>query len=89
MKYRGYAKRADANESEIARALVGIGCEVEKLTGSAGMPDLMVCLGSRLYLLEVKTDKGKPNADQMLFHHRFPVKVVRSIDDALDAVTKQ
>ena len=53
------------------------------------MPDLLVSLGKNLYLLEVKNKDGKNKVsdDQIKFHKRFPVSVVRSIDEALEAVT--
>lgn len=90
MKHRSYAKKVDNNQAEIVEALRGIGCEVESITGCKGMPDLLVSLGKRIYLLEVKNKEGKNkvNDDQINFHKRFPVSVVRNIDEALEAVTK-
>lgn len=87
MKRRQYAKRNDANQKPIIAALLRIGCEVEPLSGRTGMPDLLVSLGKRIFLLEVKTEKGKENKDQEKFHKRFPVAVVRSEQEALEAVT--
>lgn len=91
MKYRGYAKKSDANQTDIVAALRKIGCEVEHLTGKAGMSDLLVNLGNRLFLLEIKNPKGKNkvNDDQKAFHKRFKTTTVRTIEEALKAVTKQ
>ena len=91
MKRQAYAKRTDENQKDIVDELRRIGCEVESLSGCKGMPDLLVALANRIFLLEVKNPetKGKPNDDQERFHKRFPVSVVRSIDEALKVVTKQ
>lgn len=52
-----------------------------------GCPDLLVGLGRRLVLLEVKTAKGKLTPDQELFDAvGWPVRVVRTVDEALQAV---
>ena len=90
MKHRAYAKKIDANQPEIIMALKKIGCEVEAITGKKGMPDLLVSRGTSIYLLEVKNRKGKNivNEDQKEFHKRFPITVVRSIEEAINAVTK-
>jgi Holliday junction resolvase len=89
MKHRQHAKKVDANQKEIVNALRKIGCEVESLSGCAGMPDLLVALGNRIFLLEVKNvdGKNKVNDDQVAFHNRFPTSVVRNTQEALDVVT--
>jgi len=89
VKRRQYAKKNDANQPSIVDALLRIGCEVEQLSGKKGMPDLLVSLGKRLFLLEVKNPEGKNevNEDQEKFHKRFPVSVVRNDQEALQAVT--
>ena len=90
MKRQSWAKKIDANQGEIVEALKRIGCEVEVLSGCAGMPDLLVALGNRLFLLEVKNVKGKNkvNEDQVKFHKRFKTTVVRNIEEALEVVTQ-
>jgi hypothetical protein len=90
MKHKSWAKKVDKNQQEIVAALRKIGCNVETITGISGMPDLLVSLGNRLFLLEVKNVEGKNkvNDDQVKFHKRFTVTVVRNIEEALEAVTK-
>ena len=90
MKRKSWAKKVDANQQEIIDALKRIGCEVEPISGCAGMPDLLVSLGSRLFLIEVKNIEGKNkvNDDQVEFHKRFPTSVVRCPEEALEVVTK-
>ena len=89
LKRRAWAKRSDANQQEIIDALKRIGCEVETISGRAGMPDLLVAIGRRLFLLEVKNIKGqnKVNDDQITFHKRFPVSVVRTPGEAIEVIT--
>ena len=52
------------------------------------MPDLLVALAGRLFLLEIKNPetKGKVNEWQIAFHKRYPVTVVHSLEEALVAV---
>ncbi len=86
-----HGKRVDENQKEIVKALRKIGCNTEPLSGCPGMPDLLVSLGSQIFLLEIKNPKtyGKTNRYQDKFHERFPTNVVRSPGEALDVVTKQ
>ena len=90
MKRKAWAKKVDDNQAEIIEALEQIGCEVEPITGCKGMNDLLVALAGRVFLLEVKNPDGKNivDEDQEKFHARFPVTVVRSIEEALEVVTK-
>ena len=90
MKHKSWAKKVDANQKEIIDALRRIGCEVETISGCKGMPDLLVSLGSRLYLLEIKNKEGenKVSDDQVKFHKRFPVSIVRTTQEALNVATK-
>ena len=91
MKYRGHNARRDSNEREIIEALKKIGCEVTTPMGEPGMPDLLVSLGRKLVMLEIKTDKGKVNSYQEDFHKRFKGHcfVVRTAEEALEIMTKQ
>lgn len=84
------AKRVDQNHGQIVNFLRDIGCEVLDLSAvGRGCPDLLVYRPStRLWrLVEVKVPKGKINALQAEFATRWPVEIVRSIDDAIKAVT--
>lgn len=77
--------RADANQQAIIDALRKTGCLVVSLTRvGRGCPDLLVCKGGRLRLLEVKLPTGKARTAQLEFQAAgWPVSVVRSVDDAL------
>ena len=90
MKCRGHNAKRDANEKTIIESLERIGCEVEPIQGCEGMPDLLVALGSRLFLLEVKNPDGRNRVEkgQEEFHARFKTTIVRTIEEALEAVTK-
>jgi hypothetical protein len=79
--------RTDANQGDILDALRQVGAEVRSVAAlGSGMGDLLVAFRRRLFLLEVKTTRGKLTADQMTFHKRWPVAIVRTVDDALDAI---
>ncbi len=85
------AAKVDQNHPEIVAALRDCGCEVLSLAKiGKGCPDLLVYRTGRMYLLEVKHGKAKTNKDtaeaQKTFAQRWPVTVVRSIEDAIEAV---
>jgi Holliday junction resolvase len=87
MRYRA---RVDANHKEIVDALRDIGASVVSLAPiGKGCPDLLVGYRGRNYLLEVKTEKGALKPLQVTFAElwRGQVVVVRSIDEAIMAVT--
>jgi molybdopterin-biosynthesis enzyme MoeA-like protein len=94
--------RTDDNQASIVAALRKLGCEVADLSGVGdGLPDLLVLVkvgkrtrkmaafisGPRLLLFEVKTARGKLRPQQQAFAAKgWPVQVVRSVDEAIDAV---
>jgi hypothetical protein len=82
MKRKAYAKKRDANEPEIVLALRKVGAKVVLLD----WVDLMVCYKSDVYLLEVKTDKGKLTADQEKNFVGWPIHIVRCPGAALLAI---
>ena len=83
-----WAKRTDGNHAEIRDAMRAAGAEVEDLSGSGkGMPDTLVYTSDgRLLLVEIKMPKGTLTAPQVRFHARFPVYIVRSVEDALQII---
>lgn len=96
MRKRG---RTDANHTEIVAALRQAGAFVQSLASIGdGCPDLLVARrhparpGQRLYLLEVKTDKGELTPDEITWRDAIEeragvaVYVVRSAEDALRVV---
>jgi|WetSurMetagenome_2_1015567.scaffolds.fasta_scaffold1380374_1 hypothetical protein len=52
-------KKIDRNQNEIVDALVKAGCEVQSLAAiGKGIPDLLVLFDGKLYLMEIKFEKG-------------------------------
>ena len=86
------AARLDANHAEIVKALEAAGALVEDMSGAAnGFPDLVIYHRRRYILIEVKDSSKPPSARrltpaQVRFHSKFPVTVVTSIDEALEAI---
>lgn len=93
------AARKDANHGEIKNAFESIGCTVADLasSGVSGFPDLVVGIGSRNIMVEVKNLKsryGKAglNQNQKDFAAAWtggPIYVVTSVDDAIALVNKE
>jgi hypothetical protein len=90
----GRAKRTDANQAAIVKALRDVGASVGVMSDlGRGMPDLMVGYTPpngkpQTYLLEVKTAAGKLTADEHKWHMlwRGQVAIVRSVEDALRVI---
>ena len=94
-------KRVDASQKKIVEALRAAGCTVQSLAELGhGVPDLLVSAPVRtrqafyrvtqetmLYLLEVKSLKGKLTPDEIAWHNSWlgPVYIVRSVGHALTA----
>jgi len=81
--------RTDKNQSEIVRGLKEACRSVVLLHRvGGGVPDLLVGFKGKMWLLEVKIEKGKLNDLQQDFFDTWrgprPV-VVRNLDDALEA----
>ena len=84
MSIHRYASKRDGNEKAIIEALELVGASVLQLSVK-GAPDLLVCHRNRLYLMEVKTAKGKLTPDQQEFHRQWmgEIHIVRTVDEAL------
>jgi soluble P-type ATPase len=88
------AAKVDRNQAEIVAALRKIGCKVQSLAAVGdGVPDLLVWRPSaqKLSLLECKDGAKRPSerrltADQERFHADWPVTVVESVEQAIEAV---
>ena len=88
------AAKVDDNQAEIVDALRRAGCSVCILSGvGRGCPDLAVGLRGVTYLLEIKDGRKSPSKqrltpDEQAWHDawRGHATVVRSVDEALDAV---
>jgi len=84
-----WARRVDANQLAIVRALEQVGCSVQNLSRvGQGCPDLMVARGGNIYLMEVKTAKGTLTPDQIEWMNEWKsyVHVVTDPIGALRAV---
>lgn len=79
-----HAAKVDANHSEIVGELRKRGIAVTSLAQiGKGVPDLLACFRGVLVLLEVKIPGEDLNAAQKEFAEVWPVKVVRSKDEAV------
>jgi len=86
-------RRVDANQAEIVAALRKAGCRVLDLHEvGKGCPDLLVLCRGALFLLEVKTKKGRLTSAEVKFitewreEARGPIYVVRDVSAAFRAV---
>lgn len=85
------ARKVDGNQSEVVAALRKVGCEVLDLSRvGSGCADLLVRLGFRLKLLEVKRPGGKLNKVQQEWHRRWlpHVVVVETPEQAVAEMVK-
>lgn len=83
------ARRVDANQAEIVKALRSAGRFVEVLSDvGRGVPDLLVSWSGKCLLLEVKVPGAKLTPDELEWHRKWlgpSVAVVRSVGEALEA----
>lgn len=83
-------RRTDANHATIVKALREVGAFVLDLHEvGGGCPDIAVLWGGRVLLVEIKTATGKLKPGQIEFRQLWGeavVKVVRTVDEALDAI---
>ena len=87
-----YAKKVDANHSQVVSALRSAGALVEDLSAAGnGLPDILVGINGRFALFEIK-DGNKPKSAQKLtdaqerFHEKwagFPICTVDGPEAAL------
>jgi hypothetical protein len=82
--------KIDRNQIEIVAALRQIGAWVQSVADVGnGCPDLLVAYHGRVFLVEVKADKGKLTADEAAWIGEceriggVAVHIVRGVDDAL------
>jgi hypothetical protein len=84
-----WAKRTDGNHADIRQAMRDAGADVEDMSGAGrGFPDTVVrTRDDRVLLVEIKTPTGKLTPAQVKFHQRFPVHIVRTVEEAVELVT--
>lgn len=84
MSYKGHNPKRDENEPEIVEALQRKHCKVERMDWHI---DLCVWRGRGVWLLEVKTAKGRLTKDQVRLRDAgLNFTVVRTPEEALRAV---
>ena len=86
-----FAKRTDANQAEIVKALRQAGADVYDLSKvGKGIPDLLVTFNGETILMEVKRDaKAKFTAEQLKFIANWkggPLSRVDSPESALRVI---
>ena len=83
--------KIDSNQIEMRLAFRKLGARVLSLAAiGKGCPDLLICYRGILYLIEVKTEKGKLNDLQKKWHSDWggPVKTLYSTDEAIAWVSE-
>lgn len=85
----GYARRTDANQSEIVHAYESVGATVRTLQQEAdGLPDLLVGWQGVNYLIEIKTATGELTPAQVKFFIEWKGQkaIVRDVSEALRVI---
>lgn len=81
--------RRDKNEPEIKAALEQVGAKVYPVSAE-GLPDTIVTFRGVVYLVEIKTDKGKLTPAQERFFEENAdtptIGIVRNQDEALKLI---
>lgn len=90
---RRYAARIDDNQRAIVAALRAAGALVCSMAAlGKGVPDLLVCKGRRVLIVEVKNGAKSPSRQKLTQAQKdwhalgWPVTVVNSVDEALAAL---
>lgn len=81
-----YARKVDANQAEIVRAIEKIGAIVTPLYRLGhGVADLLISFRQRWCVMEVKTEDGELTSDQVRWigKQRAPVVMVRNPMEAV------
>ena len=85
-----YARKVDSVQAEIIQALEQCGWTVQDTSRLGGFVDAVAVKGHWklgpypvVRLLEFKTGQGKLTKAQQQFHAKFPVTILRGVDDAL------
>jgi len=83
-----YAKKRDANEQEIVRALRQMGVDVYLLDRPL---DLLIEFRGEWIVMEVKTEEGTMTQDQkdLFARTKAPTYLVRGVGEALDVLAQR
>lgn len=84
-----YAKRVDSNQKEIINAFKKMGASVFDASNiGLGFPDLLVGIGGRTVLVEIKSsEKAKFTEAQLKFMSEWKGSAVSRINDVHGAIT--
>jgi hypothetical protein len=80
-------RRVDRNQVAIVKVLRDMGAQVF-VTSSVGhgFPDLVVGWKGAVALVEIKFGDETLTPDELEFHNRFHVEIVRSVEQARDLI---
>lgn len=88
-----YACRVDLNHAELVREMREAGLHVIDLSRVGnGVPDLLVSNADEMWLVEVKSPKGKMHARQREWHENWKGKkplIIRQLEEFLIATRKK
>lgn len=75
----------DKNEPEIIAALERFGYHVIRIHDASppGAPDLIASKGGKVFLIEVKSDRGRFSSSQERMFEIHPIYVLRSVEDVI------
>ena len=83
----GVPKRVDANQPQIVADMRSIGAETQSLhMVGEGCADQLVYYNETLFVIEIKTEKGKLTPKQKAWHKRFPAKIARTSEEAFKII---
>jgi hypothetical protein len=88
VSWKNYKASTDSNQAEIVAALRQAGRYVMLING---VVDLLVSYQGKMFLLEIKTKKGKlrPSQEKLLKEWKGPeIHIVRTIEEALEVTGK-
>lgn len=88
-RYFMVRRKRDKNHAEIVSALEAFGARIFDTSGvGSGCPDILVLKPNKrdVVLMEIKTAKGSLKPGQVEAHQEWPVKVVRTVEEAIEAI---
>ena len=87
---RRYLSRTDSLQQDIVAALRKAGAQVQHTHQVAGgFPDLVCLVHGKVLLVEIKTPHGTLTPAEVMFQAKWPVHIVRSVEEAVAFVNAQ
>lgn len=88
-----FARRTDLNHAELVREMREAGlCVIDLSRVGNGVPDLLVSNSDEMWLVEVKSPKGKMHERQRQWHDDWRGKkplIIRQLQEFLEATRKK